>query len=110
MVMVLEYAGLAIAAFSTLQRAEVLEPESPVRAALVFEPPPDGCPCAENTVKVIFRMERWGLPEKLSCIDSEQWNVVQAISESDAAVRVIHALAGCGKTALLQCLIHIYAE
>ena len=48
------------------------------------------------------------MPEKLSFIDAEQWSVVQAISV--AAVHVIHALAGCGKTALLQCLIHIYAE
>ena len=93
----------------TLQRAETLEPESPVRAALVFEPPPDGGPRSENTLKVIVRGERWGLPEKLSFVDAEQWNVLQAISESDAAVHVIHALAGCGKTTLLQCLIHLYA-
>ena len=54
LVLVLEYEGPAITAFSTPQRAEELEPESPVRAALVFEPPPDGGPRSENTLKVIF--------------------------------------------------------
>ena len=75
---------------------------SPVKAASVFETPPDGGPRSENTLKVRFRGERWGLPEKLSFIDTEQRNSLQDISESDAAARAIHALAGCGKTTLLQ--------
>ena len=73
----------------------------------MLEPPPDGGPRSENTPKVIFRGQRWGLPEKLNFVDTEQRKVLQTISESDAAVHVIRALAGCGKTTLLQSLIHI---
>ena len=77
---------------------------------MVFEPPPDGAPRSYNTLKFMFRGERWGLPQKRNVIDAEQRNVLQAISESDAAMHLIHTLACCGKTALLQCLVHIYAE
>ncbi|MFM7979442.1 MAG: AAA family ATPase [Candidatus Fonsibacter sp.] len=42
-------------------------------------------------------------------IDTEQRDILSAIGTSNAPVHVIHGLAGCGKSMLLQCLVAIYA-
>ncbi|MFM7979566.1 MAG: hypothetical protein ACKPKO_09645, partial [Candidatus Fonsibacter sp.] len=49
------------------------------------------------------------LPKPLQIIDTEQRDILSAIGTSNAPVHVIHGLAGCGKSMLLQCLVAIYA-
>ncbi|MFM7986052.1 MAG: hypothetical protein ACKPKO_42735, partial [Candidatus Fonsibacter sp.] len=49
------------------------------------------------------------LPIPLQIIDAEQRGIRSAIGASNAPVHVIHGLAGCGKSMLLQGLVAIYA-
>jgi hypothetical protein len=49
------------------------------------------------------------LPTSLRIIDEEQRGILQSIATSESAVHVIHALAGCGKSTVIQCLVALYA-
>ena len=62
----------------------------------------------ENTLQRLFpkgfEME---LPHALQIIDAEQRGILRAIAASTAPAHVIHALAGCGNSILLQCLVFL---
>ena len=50
------------------------------------------------------------LPPALPIIDQEQRDILTAMAASDAPVQVIHALAGSGKSTILQCLVALFAK
>ena len=50
------------------------------------------------------------LPPALRIIDQQQRGILAAMAVSDAPVHVTHALAGCGKSTVLQCLVALYAK
>jgi hypothetical protein len=50
------------------------------------------------------------LPPALQIIDQEQQDILTAMAASDAPVQVIHALAGSGKSTILQCLVALFAK
>ena len=104
LVLVLDYMGPAITASMTLRRCGS-QSGGPVRAALQFdygqaegEPPENTPPGFEHD-----------LPLPLRIIDTEQSEVLLAIGDSTQPVHAIHALAGCGKSVLLHCLVAMYA-
>ena len=49
-------------------------------------------------------------PPALQIIDQEQRAILSNIAQSDAPVQIIHALAGCGKSTILQCIVSLYAR
>ena len=49
------------------------------------------------------------LPLPLQIIDAEQRGILRATGAPAAPAHVIHALAGFGKSLLLQCLVAMYA-
>ena len=110
LVLVLDYAGPAITTFMTLRR-ENAALTGPVRAALalsgpLYNPPPP----SENTLQQVF-CNGWEtrLPASLQIIDEEQRAILSSICDSTSPVHVIHALAGCGKSTVIQCLVALYA-
>jgi hypothetical protein len=110
LILVLDYAGPAITTFMTLRR-ETATLSGPVRAALeLLNPLHNDPPPSENTFQQVFwRGWETRLPTSLQIIDEEQRAILNSISESTAAVHVIHALAGCGKSTVIQCLVALYA-
>lgn len=110
LVLVLEYAGPAICAYTTL-RAKAAQLGCPVRAALDLTELPEDVAPPTNTLRAVFYdgFEE-DLPSSLKIIDEEQRSILRAMASSDASVHVINALAGCGKSTLLQCLIALYAS
>ena len=50
------------------------------------------------------------LPPALRIIDQQQRGILAAMAVSDAPVHVTHALAGCGKSTVLQCTVALYAK
>ena len=50
------------------------------------------------------------LPPALRIIDQQQRGLLAAMAVSDALGHVTHALAGCGKSTVLQCLVARYAK
>ena len=49
------------------------------------------------------------LPPALRIIDQQLRGILAAKAVSDAPAHVTHALAGCGKSTVLQCLVALYA-
>ena len=106
LVLVLDYAGPAITAFMTLEgsdaklRGPVLDPSAPPDDALMT-----------NSLRDVFYPDFLvNLPPALQIIDQEQRAILSNIAQSDAPVQIIHALAGCGKSAILQCIVALYAR
>jgi len=109
LVLVLDYAGPTIATFMTL-RLKKAKLTGPVRAALKLSGPFGDIPPSANVLARVFYpgWERC-LPPSLQIIDDEQRAILSSIGDSTAAVHVIHALAGCGKSTILHCLVALYA-
>jgi hypothetical protein len=109
LVLVLDYAGPAVTTFTTLRHQNATL-SGPVRAALQLSGLGD-VPRSENVLQEVF-YTNWvrDLPPSLKIIDDQQQAVLNAIGRSGAAVHVIHALAGCGKSTVLQCLVFLYAR
>ena len=108
MVLILDYVGPAIATFMTLRHREASR-RGPARAALSLTGHGSGW-VSRNTLCNIFHdgfLE--DLPPALRIIDQQQRGMLAAMAVSDAPVHVIHALAGCGKPTVLQCLVALYA-
>ncbi|MFM7977938.1 MAG: hypothetical protein ACKPKO_01370, partial [Candidatus Fonsibacter sp.] len=108
----LDYQGPAIAAFQTLLSSGI-QSGGPVRAALQFDRPANidiHVIPPRNTLKLFTSgVVEFDLPIPLQIIDSEQRDILSAIGTCNTPVHVIHGLAGCGKSMLLQCLVAIYA-
>ena len=92
--------------FMTLRRDNAML-TGPVRAALRLSGPLlNDPPSPENTLQVVFGGQwQTHLPTSLRIIDEEQRGILQSIATSESAVHVIHALAGCGKSTVIQCLV-----
>ena len=108
LVLILDYAGPAITTFMTLKNAEA-SLRGPVRAALdVTGQASDSS--LRNTWRDIFYDGFFDeLPPALKFIDQQQRDILTRMSVSNAPVHVIHALAGCGKSTVLQCLVALFA-
>ena len=108
-VLILDYAGPAVTTFMTLRLAEA-SLRGPVRAALcVTGQPSDGS--VRNAMRGAIRDGFFAaLPPALTIIDKHQRGILAAIAISSAPVHVIHALAGCGKSTVLQCLVALHAS
>ena len=106
--LILDYAGPAVTTFMALRHREA-SLRGPARAALSLTGHRrDGI--SRNTMHNIFRegfLE--DLPPALRIIDQQQRGILAAMAVSDAPVHVTHALAGCGKSTVLQCLVALYA-
>ena len=106
--LILDYAGPAIATFMTLRSAEA-SLRGPARAALAVAGQASDQSC-RNALRLIFYDGFLNdLPPALKTIDQQQRGILTAMADSDAPAHVIHVLAGCGKSALLQCLVALFA-
>ena len=66
---------------------------------------------SRNTLRNIFHdgfLE--DLPRALRTVGQQQRGILAAMAVSDAPVHVTHALAGCGKSTVLQCLVALDAK
>ena len=50
------------------------------------------------------------LPPAWKIVDQQQRGILTAMAKSNAPVHVTHALAGCGKPTVLQCLVALHAS
>ena len=115
---VMDYIGPLVSVFGCLhQGLRNLGPmhwpaTGPVRAALVWErglvtsdgPHPTAKPFNALS-KAIPPDFLENLPKALTCIDKEQAAVIGAIRASDAPLHLVHALAGTGKSMVIQALL-----
>ena len=108
LVLILDYAGPAITTFMTLRHAEA-SLRAPVPAVLdVTGQASDRI--SRNVLRNIFYDGFFDdLPPALKIIDQQQRDILTAMAESNSPVHVIHALAGCGKSTALQCLVALFA-
>ena len=95
LVLILDYAGPAIATFTTLRSAEA-SPRGPVRAALVVAGQAHGQSCGDALRRVAHDGCLDDLPPAWRRTDEQQRGILAAMADSDAPVHVIHARAGCG--------------
>ena len=111
LVLVLEYAGPAITAFMTLKGSDA-QLRGPVRAALDIESDPSAPPgdTLNSLRDVFYDGFLVDLPPALQMIDQEQRAILSDIARSDSPVQIINALAVCGKSTILQCIISLYAS
>ncbi|MFM7978936.1 MAG: hypothetical protein ACKPKO_06430, partial [Candidatus Fonsibacter sp.] len=107
---VLDYQRPAIAAFKTLLSSGN-QSGVPVRAPLQFDRPANtDIDPPRNTLKLCTTgVVEFDLPMPLQIIDTKQRGIFSATGTSNAPVHVIHGLAGCGKSMMMQCLVAIYA-
>ena len=109
LVLILDYAGPAITTFMTLRNAEA-SLRAPVRAALDVTGPASERISRNCLRKILYDGFFDDLPPALQIIDQEQRDILTAMAASDAPVQVIHALAGSGKSTILQCLVALFAK
>jgi hypothetical protein len=109
LVLILDYAGPAITTFMTLRNAEA-SLRAPVRAALDIAGPASERISRNCLPKILYNGFVDDLPPALQIIDQEQRDILTAMAASDAPVQVIHALAGSGKSTILQCLVALFAK
>ena len=116
--LVLDCIGPLVSVFSCLQKGlQNLGPmqwpaTGPVKAALLWDEflvDPARQPLAAKSFnalsKVIPPDFLFNLPEALNCIDAEQLSVLEAIRASGAPLHLVHALAGTGKSMIMQVIL-----
>ena len=102
--LILDYAGPAVATFMTLRHGEA-SLRGPARAALSLTGH-GGDGVSRSTLHRIFHDGFFeDLPPALKIIDQQQQGILAAMAASHAPVHVTRALAGCGKSTVLQCLV-----
>ena len=129
--LVLDYIGPLVSVFGCLQKGlHNLAPmqwpgTGPVKAALLWDDgwesnqdeflvdpalPPLSAKSFNALSKVIPPDFPFNLPKALDCIDAEQVSVLAAIRASDAPLHLVHALAGTGKSMIMQVILAQYVR
>ena len=108
MLLVLDYAGPTVTTFTTLRHADA-SLRGPVRAALNVTGQANDTDFRNALGDIFYDGFLDDLPQALQIVDQQQRDILHAMARSNAPVQVIHALAGCGKSTVLQCLVALYA-
>ena len=102
------YVGLAVTTFMTPRNAET-SLRGPGRTALKLASRGSNG-SSRNTLRSLYHTNFLeGLPAALRISDQQQRGIAAAMAASDVPGHVIHALAGCGKSIVLQWLVALYA-
>ena len=96
LVLILDWAGPVITTFLTLRCSEALL-RGPVRATLDVKPRGKRYKIRECLAQTVLRWLLGGFASNFDNIDQQQRALLTAMTDSDAAAHVIHALAGCGQ-------------
>ena len=105
-VLILDYAGPAIATFMTLRHGEA-SLRGPARAALSLTSHGSGGVSRTTMCNILHDGFSEDVPPALRIIGQQPRGILAAMTVSDAPVHVTRALAGCGKSAVLQRLVEL---